>query len=230
MCVHEGAAFNARICTGTPEENLATVFDTIQAIYKRDNVNNRYRVLTMRMIGGSNTTYPKLKGKAAEIRDLTPVLLEIWQAGMDATNETHVTVKLALETGAKMDALIHDYPDYKFPGGLGVQFRELAFLHCQLTSCLCNTEGEPLFNVTVKLHYLMHCGLRAEWLNPRHSWCFQGEDYMGHIKVLIATCTRGNRFANVSSKIVSKLRIGLHFLLSGYSVREALQAHAGGSS
>ena len=62
---------------GEPAQNLANIQKYIFDIYKRDKVKTRFSHIKVSMF--SNKAKAKLRGKAAEIKCLGPVLLEIWK-------------------------------------------------------------------------------------------------------------------------------------------------------
>ena len=76
----------------------------------------------------------------------------------------------------------------------------------------------PLFSITIKCHYLLHLGFHCQQLNPRLSICYNGEDYMHQMKILISKTANGNNAAQVSSKMCSKIRLWMHvrYLRSGF--------------
>ena len=61
----------------SPEENLAIVWDFIQLAYDAYGSENRYSVLRMTMFHAKSQ--PKMRGKAAEIKDFLPVVLALWR-------------------------------------------------------------------------------------------------------------------------------------------------------
>lgn len=87
--------------------------------------------------------------------------------------------------------------------------------HVQLQSSLTNWKGHRLFDCTLKLHYLMHIGLRSLHITPRRGWCFAEGDFMGHVSAVIGACLKGNNYRLVSRKANSKLLLATHVRLSG---------------
>ena len=56
----------------------------------------------------------------------------------------------------------------------------------------------------------MHCGRSARFLNPRLSICYNGEDYMKHIKHLMHSIITGNNAARAGRVLAEKVRVGMH--------------------
>ena len=56
-----------------------------------------------------NSKFPKLKGRAAEIKALGAPLLSSWTRHMDETNVVHRQVKLMLQCCVKLDQMIDEH-------------------------------------------------------------------------------------------------------------------------
>ena len=65
-------------------------------------------------------------------------------------------------------------------------------------------EPKPLFNVTIKAHYIIHIAVTAKFLNPRLAMCYSGEDYMHHMKRLVQSSVRGTKRLRFTRKCVTK--------------------------
>jgi len=61
----------------TPEKNLVTIWQDIERQYELQHPENRYG--SMRMTMFTTKSQPKMKGKAAEIKDLGQILVPIWK-------------------------------------------------------------------------------------------------------------------------------------------------------
>ena len=70
------------VLTGTDQENLTTVVRNIKLEYKKRRTQTRFNTITRTMIHGK-AKLPQLKGKAAQIRSLIPILATIWRSNMD---------------------------------------------------------------------------------------------------------------------------------------------------
>ena len=74
--------FTHHVLTCTDQENLTTAARNIKAEYKKRRTQTRFNTITRTMIHGS-AKLPQLKGKAAQIRSLIPILATIWRSNMD---------------------------------------------------------------------------------------------------------------------------------------------------
>ena len=201
---------------GTPEGNLAAVWSKIDAYYRRYNVKNRYGMLKLTMFVMGPGGYPALKGKAIEIRNFGPALLDAWRQGMNTLDDTHVTIFMLLTSSVKMDTILaENFDEPKLPAAAAALFMRNALTYCQISTLMANFNDVRLFNITPKFHYLLHIAHRSGHFNPAWAWCFMGEDYMMVFKRCAAMCCRGVKSHKASAKIAQKMMTALHYQLSG---------------
>ena len=74
-------------------------------------------------------------------------------------------------------------------------------------------EGMQLFQLTAKAHQNMHSCILSVALNPRRSWCFSHEDFMGKMRTLALMASKGSFGAQVSKRMCEMYLIGLHLTL-----------------
>ena len=150
--------------------------------------------------------YPKLKGKAAEVRDLGPPLLALWREGMLAHDVKHIAILSALEASCRMDAILrHNKACYCLPEGAAQEFMEQACVYVQNQIIVHNHGGDRLFNLTFKHHQVLHCAHNAKYINPRLTWCFMGEDFMKLTKKVAGPSTKGTKHKDVHKKVLRRL-------------------------
>ena len=70
-----------------------------------------------------------------------------------------------------------------------------------------------LFPRRPKFHYFHHMSLHARYFNPRFSWCFKAEDYVGRMSKVAASVAMGNRVTRVPLKFAHKYQHLLHLRL-----------------
>ena len=78
-----------------PDANLATVWRDIEHFYDELNTECRYGLMRQTMFTGMSQ--PKLKGKAAEGKDLGPVMVKVWQKHMNPSLGIHQKLLLVLQ-------------------------------------------------------------------------------------------------------------------------------------
>ena len=160
--------------------------------------------------------FPRLKGKAAELRHLARPLLVVWRRFMDRTNVQHKQIEIALDCSGDMEEIVSCHTDKpRLPPGLRKKLQERGNLFLVMFNAIAShysnvAPAKRLFDITIKAHYLAHTLLQSEWLHPKYGWCYSGEDFMMHTKRLHARCTHGNSGAQSTMKFCQIYRIGLH--------------------
>ena len=71
-------------------------------------------------------------------------------------------------------------------------------------------EGQLLYNSTSKFHHAFHLGQQGLYLNPRTSWEYGWEDFVGKMITLGHGCSHGATTMQLSVRIATKYRIALH--------------------
>ena len=168
-------------------QRLDVVWKHCLEYYRRHAIDSKSRFTHLR-IGmftkedGWRAQFPKLKGRAAEIKHFGPALLYPCRQMFSPGDTDHDAIILSLEMGTKMDVILDSHPDaFVLPREVATVFQGAAFVYMNQVSPLAdrfNTAGRMLFNITVKSHFLCHLGLRCFDLNPRRAWCFTGERFM----------------------------------------------------
>ena len=69
------------------------------------------------------------------------------------------------------------------------------------------------WHLVFKHHMFEHMAQQCQWLNPRYTWTFKSEDYVGRISKLAHACTYGVQPSELPKKIFEKYRIMLHLKL-----------------
>ena len=160
--------------------------------------------------------FPRLKGKAAEIKNFVPALAWVWHFWMDEDELSHRQIELGLRMSARIDAIL---ADNVFTNILPEAQRQ-EFSHCVWVFLACQNaaamhfggQGDVLFDVTIKSHHLAHWALEVNHINPRRGWCYAGEAFMNRMKFLGASAVRGNTPGRAAIKSLEKYRCALHFM------------------
>jgi len=169
--------------------------------------------------------YPRLKGKAAELRHLTGPLLDVWESKMTDGDPLHESVRLALQKSLRAEEILDENSHHV--GALSPEdSRELikvlwefilVFQRCN-SLCLAMDPPKLLFSVTIKAHVLLHCALQSQHLNPVNGWTFRGEDFQQIIRKLVESSARGNKPHSTAVKITSKWTRATDVALRGQAV------------
>ena len=162
--------------------------------------------------------YPKLKGKAAEVKTFMKPLCQIWQAHRDANMLVHLQIELALKASVALDVIADAHSTaHALSGQELVDFnKELDILLLCFSAAVSHYEGEGLkvFNLTVKAHFLAHLHNQVQWLHPRHTWCYSGEDFVQHLKWITKVCTPGLNPKAIPLKVLARYSLAMHAAMS----------------
>ena len=186
--------------TSTAEENLKTVWLDILDWYQRLGVDNKFAQLKPTMF--STKSSPKLKGKAGEVKDLVQVLHKVWLKYLNPLLEIHRKIEIVLRTSAHMGKVLEEgYGEFVLSSRGYNDLEATGMMHLdvfwQLRQYFAE-ENYPLFQLTSKGHYLMHCCFLSKCLSPACSWAYTGEDFMGKCRDLAQSSPkRGHLVASV---------------------------------
>jgi hypothetical protein len=209
------------ILPGTPADNMRDVMRQLRFFWKYHPTPGHFQGITLNMFSVANDPegkYPKLKGQAGEIKHLGPALLFVFRANHRQGFLQDIQTFLMLEKFCRLDAILDDHPSTVFPRlplAAAAEFERVAFEAASLQNALAAyysgpPDPKPLFNITIKSHYMVHIAVMAKFSNPRISMCYGGEDYMKHMKQLVAASIRGMKAADVSKKLADKQAAAMH--------------------
>ena len=202
---------------GTAEENTQALWEQLQGWYREHRCHNRFQNLRLSMFE-KEAHYPRLKGKAAEIRSLVPALRDIAGELLGASR-THRAIKLALGASATMEEILDAHAaEPVLPRDDVVRFQQAAFRYLQLQTMLAAESaaaGALLWQVTVKAHWLAHGALLSGVMNPRLGWTYAGEDFQQRVRAIMQKCLRGTRAELATRKLMDKYVTGMHVKMKG---------------
>ncbi len=205
---------------GEPSQNIKTIWRDIQAYYKEFSVDSRFRYLNrVSMFERKPPQYPKLRGKAAEIRSLAGPLLHVWDKYHNSELLVHKQILLYLKLNMEAEMLLGDFKGhFALPENAASKFEQtITSMLCILTSIAEHYIADKFFNITQKAHFLQHISLLSKYINPRCLWCFMGEDMQKRISTLAKTCVNGLKPGQTVHKVLSRYRIALHLQFVGHS-------------
>ena len=212
--------------SGTPDDNLALVWDTMVEFWKDNPQHGRSRFFSLQLSMFTDPTsplssFPKLKGKGAEVRHLVPALQYAWDKLVmthNADNQMYQYISLGLASSSKIDIVLDQNSSaYKLEGAALQAYQSSIFAFLTVQNALAvhyNAHGYKLFNITPKSHYLAHSAVQAAYLNPRFAWCFGGEDFMQTMKRIGGMCACGTSIYKRSDSVLERYSAGMHFLLT----------------
>ena len=202
------------ILKGTPEANLATIWEALQKAYDRlrTPLQSRFRYLN-KLSMFIRAGYSKLRGKGGEIRHLGFALTIVFRRFMNKNLQVHREVLYMLEANNRMEKLLEENrTQWAFDAEPAMQFEEaceqMFLLQARVARHFAES-GERLFDMTPKCHFLQHLAIMAKGISPRVTWCFAGEDMMQRVQTLAQSSSRGVHVTRVMAKMIRKYRLAL---------------------
>lgn len=163
----------------------------------------------------ANKKFAVLKGKGAEIRDLTPAVGWVWSERARGHKDFGAIDRMFKSLVETQD-LLHDHKEdlilpidvaksiFKNTKGFLLNYQKLAYE--------AETRGECLWSMPTKFHWLYHWGERARLLNPRKTNTLIDEDFVGYAKDLAHSCAAGTELHMMPVKACDKYRWAMFFL------------------
>ena len=146
---------------GTPEQNLETIWKDIARLYAEKSTQNKYWVIRMNMF--HTKSQPKMKGKAAEVKDLIPVAVGLWERYYNKELLIHRQILVVLKGSFHMDYILAHHPEeYAFPPTVADDLVSTCCITLSTWKIIFDyfkneNMQPPLFGLTSKAHMLMHC-------------------------------------------------------------------------
>jgi len=203
----------------TKTENLADLWSYLKAAQKARSEQNPFRYCNKMTMFIRKQGPHKLRAKAAEAKGFGRTLLSAWLHFSDAADPIHKRIALMLKLTCRMEDIIDEHKDsMRFPPKAAEDFQKACFsmFHLQhgLQMHFRNKGNRKVFNLTSKCHFLCHIAINSKHLNPRKTWCFQGEDQMKRVQRLAQSCLRRLNGMDATTKMVKHLRLAMHFAWS----------------
>ena len=203
-----------KILPGTQAANLQCVWVEISQQYRVLNVEHQFSMLkdTMYLADGG---FPRLEGRAAEIRWFVRPLIEVFKTHMNRDAREHRMVLLGMEMSLRLEEIVDEnLSEYCWPLAVHREYLKTTYAFLALLTSLGNhyhTQGELPFNFTIKCHFLLHIALYSRYISPTAAWCYGGEDFMKICKKIIAASQHGSKPYQIGRKSMKKYVSGLGF-------------------
>jgi hypothetical protein len=206
------------ILPGRPEENMCTVWAAVCESYKDLKTDCQFTSLALSSFCDPkkpSDSYPKLKGKGAEVKCMVEPLLQVYAKYQRGTQVDALVISM-LKHQVELQSTLSDHADLPFlPLG---EARLVMKAVCSILkdyTMLANIADERsllLFNIAPKFHWLYHFGQKAIFLNPRKGNCSLDEDFVGVCKEIVQSCAHATAAHKLPASFADKYRWGQHFL------------------
>lgn len=202
---------------GTLSERLDLIWFLLVAEYDRLGVPSRCRIsqLTISMLCESEarnpTAYPDLRQvKAAQVRYLVQPVLALCARFNRRTAECEHRERCVACLG-RFYAAIATQEHYLTPDESNEVLASVheCCLHYVALARMATARGRNLWLVTPKFHYWFHLAVFARFANPRTSWTYADEDYVGRLAKVAKSMVFGIGALRVAGGVVRKFRTAL---------------------
>ena len=160
--------------------------------------------------------------KAAQLRDLVPVVLELCERYNSGSTEDRLRL-LAIKN-------LQRYYEVVAGGGMFLTEDEKGKLLQAVQDfqdaygelcAIAQKERKMLWSETPKLHFFWHLAKQGQFLNPKIFWTYMSEDFVGKVSKLGHSLLKGTKVWNVPRKLAEKYRFAMHFWLKRHWMKES---------
>ena len=207
------------VLRSSPASNTQTIWKQILEYYKSHHTPSRYRCLKLSMFLRKAPAYPKLRGKAAEIKWLAGPLLWLWEQHMNKNLYVHQQILVYLKLNLEVENILTDFKDsMAFPPDIADKFEHTVTTMLLVLSGIAeHFLADKLFSITQKAHFCQHISMMSRFLSPRLTWCFCGEDMQKRMSHLCKACVQGQKPSQSVLKLIARYRVGLHLQFMEHS-------------
>ena len=201
------------------EARVQAFWAALSVSYDNTGVQKRMQCITVKTVAKHWTVFPTLKAKAAESKHLAKAMLDVLErfpvVGGEWLNEYRHCVR-CYKLAVRMLTIIDENDMFlsQSAGGELLDLTEKFQQHYHWLYVTAEAEGRYMWKFTTKLHCLWHTMYFGKWLNPKASWCFGFEDFVGRIKDSARACLHGTAMHNVCPKLVQNYLIVLHLMVT----------------
>lgn len=205
--------------TTQPAVKLQAIWSKVQEFYSTHSSPTRLSNLRLKMFCHDeqkpHSDYAFLNCKGAETKHLLPALFWVMQLAYDRS-ELHTQILLCMEAMTNVIELWEN-STWVLTARQAQECEhwcEKFLARYQWLNAWALREDRYLFHLVNKFHSFHHLCLWAKHLNPRASWCFKGEDFVGRMSTIASSVLYGVRSSRMSVKFAKKYRLMLHLRLT----------------
>jgi hypothetical protein len=199
---------------------LAQIWTSIhEHLYPALGVTSRLNNLTLSMIVGDpkspHKQYPSLHAHAAETRHLIPVLAELLN-DYNNRSEHHKRRQAACVALAAWYQLVDEAPMFLSPSQVQ-KSRSLMNTFMQHYSWLherAKERGDTMYHIVQKFHFAIHLACSVSRGNPRFTWTYQAEDWVGRMASLALSTAHGTSLVDLTVGVVRRYRMLMHLRIT----------------
>jgi len=202
---------------GNQEDRLDALQNELTTIYEVLQTKNRVRGLTLSMFWHGHDAWPCFTGKAADSRSLVPVLLQMCRAFNTGSDRDAHRIIVLERIKAIYDCIFRH--GHHIPRNEAEQMLSDCDEFLLHYNWLCNhaaSSGTLLYNIVIKFNMFWHICYHARFLNPRSSWCYEWEDFVGAMITTARACMAGTPLRLVGPKVLQNWLLILNLRVHGW--------------
>ena len=120
------------VMPSSPEENLKNAWTFLKSYFKNNKTPTPFRYINKLSMFVRMNRFPKLRGKASEVRHLGPALRALWHAYMKPAIALHRKILTMLKCNVGLEQMLTEFKeDFAFPAG------PVKLLKKHVTICCC---------------------------------------------------------------------------------------------
>ena len=181
----------------------------------------RIRALSLSDLCDSSEHYPCLKHqKAARIRHFARVAESLAEEHSVPGNKASQHRLAVAKTLTGLHQLLEcKWQDWPKKHQVFVREVENMMHHYSWLAADAMVSGKHLWSLVQKSHLILHLASQSS-MQPRLSWTYGSESFMGSMVQMAASCTSGTPGHKVPEKVCQKIRLLFHLYMKGYIVME----------
>ena len=189
------------------EEQVADIWNMIREAYDKLRTGDRLNNLNLGTFIHGRPARPGMKTKASETRHLVPAMAIVARRrGVRTAVQRHCAE--ALEHLARFYVICEGQGMFMEEAAAADAFEQMkqslqhyAWLHMHFYKL---SPESGMFPVRPKFHWCYHIGASTKYMNPRHSWTYRNEDWVGRMSRLALSCAHGTRSIKIMKSFVQK--------------------------
>ncbi|MDA8582845.1 hypothetical protein N9L68_01405 [bacterium] len=201
---------------GCAQAMCQTLFSRIQTLYEQKGTTGRITSLTVNKFNAKAPRFHCLSSKAAEARDLLPIILDICrEQNTGSLRDGHRIEALESLCGVYDIFKTADIRLTDAEAASAMRLYEMFLLHYNALLHLSIARGERCYNFVFKLHHCWHIVDHARWINPRVVWCYEFEDFIGVMTAAAKSCIGGSPMTIIGNKVLDNYLLVLILCMQG---------------
>lgn len=200
--------------------NMREVWNSIHEKYKSMKVQERFTNLNLAQFTNAEAPWgqaPLLKGRAAEVRHLVPVLASVaWEkaSASGGLKESHMAE--CLHSLACFYDTVSTADFFMTKNEAQAAFSQIKKCLRHYTWLKANAGNDILFQLAPKFHWAYHLGYMCQWQNPKTYWTYRQESWVGSMSTLAHSCAHGTKATNLSNSFCQKYLLGFQLRINNY--------------